>query len=82
MSPREAKAPHGTRACYVRGCRRRQCVEANRAYHEQRRRAAGMAPARRGPGPHGTVARYKSGCHCARCRTANTAYYRERRQAG
>lgn len=25
-------APHGTRACYKRGCRRAECVEANRVY--------------------------------------------------
>jgi hypothetical protein len=27
-----AAAAHGTRACYVRGCRRPECLAANRAY--------------------------------------------------
>lgn len=29
---------HGTRACYQRGCRRDECVEANRAYARERQR--------------------------------------------
>lgn len=29
---RAAAAPHGTNACYSRGCRRPECIEAHRAY--------------------------------------------------
>lgn len=29
---RAAVAPHGTNACYSRGCRRAECVEAHRLY--------------------------------------------------
>jgi hypothetical protein len=47
------KAPaatrHGTRSCYVLGCRRPECFEANRVYMRDymRRRRAGVVVAER-----------------------------------
>lgn len=34
------RAPHGTRACYKRGCRQAECKAANAAYKRGRKRAA------------------------------------------
>lgn len=34
---RKAKADHGTRPCYVAGCRRPECVAADRRYKNERR---------------------------------------------
>lgn len=79
---------HGSRACYVTGCRRPECVEANRAYQRD------WWTARRTPRPvetlaldlleavrlrlppHGTMARYRRGCICTACRAANAARVR------
>lgn len=35
----EVRAPHGTRACYKRGCQRDECRAANAAYKRSRRAA-------------------------------------------
>jgi|GEM_PF-1304941 len=51
--------PHGTNACYARGCRQPECVEAHRQYHRdyvQRRRAEGAREY------HGTAYGYQLGC--------------------
>lgn len=61
---RAATHGHGTNACYARGCRRDECVEAHRQYHrdyDSRRRAAGIAngiPMDH----HGTAYGYQLGC--------------------
>lgn len=50
---------HGTNACYARGCRRAECVEAHRAYYREyvaRRRAEGAKEY------HGTAYGYALGC--------------------
>lgn len=62
----------GTRSCYVGGCEHAECREANRRYHEELRRAAGVKPLPRGPQtPHGTAARYQHWkCRCESCRRA------------
>lgn len=52
--------PHGTNACYARGCRRPECIEAHREYHRayvRRRRQEGAREY------HGTAYGYQLGCH-------------------
>jgi hypothetical protein len=73
---------HGTRSRYNAGCRCVGCTAANRAYNEQRRRAAGVIPlAVRFPlSPHGTTNRYvKYRCRCNECKAANTEAVRRQR---
>lgn len=41
MATQRQKSKHGTRACYVGGCRRVECREAESAYQRERRRRAG-----------------------------------------
>jgi DNA-binding NarL/FixJ family response regulator len=56
----EKLQPHGTNACYARGCRREECVAANREYHRQykaRRRAEPLEAVH-----HGTPYGYQLGC--------------------
>lgn len=51
--------PHGTNACYARGCRLPECVEAHKAYHRE------YAKRRKAEGPreyHGTAYGYQLGC--------------------
>ncbi|WP_137843839.1 hypothetical protein [Microbacterium sp. 2FI] len=60
----EQLQPHGTNACYARGCRLPECAEAHRQYHRdyvKRRRAEGAREF------HGTAYGYQLGC---RSRTA------------
>lgn len=69
---------HGQRGTYVGGCRCDDCREANRRYHEARRRAAGVRPVE--ASKHGTVNRYiKYRCRCDDCRAANTGMVRTSR---
>lgn len=35
----EKRQPHGTRACYLRGCRQAPCVEVYRRYNREWKRA-------------------------------------------
>jgi hypothetical protein len=35
----EKRQPHGTRACYLRGCRQAPCLEAYRTYNREWKRA-------------------------------------------
>ena len=80
-STKRRRAEHGNRSRYVDGCRCAECREANRLYHESRRRKAGVKPLQVGPQTgHGTVARYGRGCRCERCCAANTERHRRWRQ--
>lgn len=36
----EKRQPHGTRACYLRGCRQTPCLEAYRRYNREWKRAS------------------------------------------
>ena len=56
----EQLQPHGTNACYARGCRQPECIEAHKQYHRdyvKRRRAEGARA------HHGTAYGYQLGCH-------------------
>lgn len=69
-----------SRASYVSGCRCDGCKSANRSYSEQRRRAAGVQPQRRGCRcEHGSLNRYAHGCRCGPCRQASTDYHLAKR---
>lgn len=61
--PREVQ-PHGTNACWARGCRRDECIEAHRQYHRDYvagRRAEGAREY------HGTAYGYQLGCRGRSC---------------
>lgn len=75
VKPRPAPAPprglqpHGTNACWARGCRCRECVEAHKAYHRdyaKRRREEGAHEY------HGTVYGYQLGCRGRACTATPT----------
>lgn len=79
---------HGTRSRYNDGCRCDACREANRAYAESRRRAAGAVPledyiAEHRATDHGRAAVYQRGCRCEECRAWNSREgEKKRRRAG
>lgn len=65
LPPQPARtAPHGTNACYARGCRQPECVEAHKTYHRdyvKRRRSEGAREY------HGTAYGYQLGCRGSSC---------------
>lgn len=74
---------HGTRACYVMGCRRPECSRANADYQRDRLSALPseyaigdlalhLLDVARRYAQHGTRQRYRKGCSCVDCRRANT----------
>lgn len=71
---------HRTSACYARGCRKKQCVEANkeaqRAIKARRveRRIRGEAKFK-----HGVSGYSNWDCRCGRCKKSWSEYLRERR---
>jgi len=87
-------ATHGTRYCYITGCRCPECVAAQRAYQlgvrrarEERRflDADGCLRAPVAPEMHGKKGTYNHHvCRCLKCCAANTAHqadYAKRRVA-
>lgn len=71
---------HGTAACYLRGCRKKECVEANR---EENRQVKARRVARFKAGKvhikHGVSGYSNWDCRCPLCTNAWSAYLRERR---
>lgn len=68
-APTRVLQPHGTNACWARGCRRPECVEAHREYHREyrNRRAAEGAEEY-----HGTAYGYQLGCRGRACAATPT----------
>lgn len=72
---------HGTSACYMRGCREQECVEAHR---ETQRKLKARRVKRLKQGKvtvkHGVSAYSNWNCRCEVCRAAWAAYLRERKR--
>lgn len=73
---------HGTAACYIRGCRKPECVEANREANREVK-ARRIERFRKGKVTirHGVSGYSNWDCRCSECRTAWSAYLRSRRLA-
>jgi hypothetical protein len=71
---------HGTAACYIRGCRRDECVEANRqANREVKARRVERFKKGKVTIRHGVSGYSNWDCRCGVCRNAWSAYLRGRR---
>jgi len=75
---------HGTAACYIRGCRLPECVEANRQTNrEVKERRVKRFEAGQVTLDHGKVTSYVNWqCRCQECKSAWSAYLRNRRNHG
>lgn len=73
---------HGTAACYVRGCRKAECVEANRiSNREVKERRVARFKAGKVKILHGVSGYSNWDCRCAECRVAWSTYLRDRRNS-
>lgn len=73
---------HGTAACYIRGCRRPECIEANRIVNrEVKERRIARFKAGQVKIKHGVSGYVNWSCRCADCRNAWSAYLRDRRNS-
>lgn len=73
---------HGTAACYIRGCRRPECIEANRQANREVK-ARRIERFRKGKVSirHGVSGYSNWDCRCPLCRNAWSTYLRGRRVA-
>lgn len=73
---------HGTSACYIRGCRKPECVEANKQTNrEVKERRVARYEAGTVKVKHGVSAYSNWNCRCAECKAAWSAYLRDRRMS-
>lgn len=71
---------HGTVACYLRGCRRHECVEANKVNNrEVKERRVKRFKAGKVQIVHGVSGYSNWDCRCGECTTAWSSYLRDRR---
>ena len=72
--PRATKRTHGTRYCYIAGCKRPECVAAHKLYMRAYRAERSK---RKKEIPHGSDDGYVNwGCRCKRCKAGHTARQR------
>jgi len=73
---------HGTRACYLQGCRQPPCATANTSYlHNLRQRRKQDLAADPTLKPHGSPSTYVNwGCRCPQCGNAHSIWLKDHRK--